>query len=131
MKRFISLFILFLFLVPAFAQAPNTLQNWDDNFHWDDPDNPPGTVTYNFYESSTSGGPWSRVNTTPITASPFNYPGATTGSWYTVSAVLGASGVGFEALSAEVQFTVPQPPLRLRWFQVIAAFFKWVFGGWA
>ncbi len=128
MKLLISLVIVLLVMVTAYGQAPNLIKNWDDNFHWDDPDNLPGTVTYNFYESATSGGPWSRVNTTSITSSPFNYPGATVASWYTVSAVV--SG-GFETLSAEIQLIVPKPPLRLRWFQQVMAFFKWVFGGWA
>ena len=126
LAKFLIVFVICLFLA-ASVLGQSTLQNWDDNFHWDDPNNPPGT-TYNFYESTISGGPWTKLNTAPIAGSPFNYPGRTVGNFYSVSAV--ASG-GLEALSDELELFVPAKPLFLRLFQVIADFFRTIFGWWA
>lgn len=120
--------VIIAILMTVAATAQNTIGTWNNDFHWDDPDNPVGTVTYNFYESTTSGGPWTLVNTVPIVASPFNYPGRTVGNFYAVSAVVDG---GLEALSDELQLRVARKPVLLRLFQVIVTFLKDLFGWWA
>jgi len=125
MKLLISLVVLLLVLVPVLGQ--NTIANWNGDFFWDAPVGP-APDGYNLYKSSTPGGPYTKVNTGLILGLSFNDPDAIVGDYYVVSAV---NDIGIEGLSSEIQLVGQNPPLLLRLFQVIASFFKWIFGGFA
>jgi hypothetical protein len=128
MKRLVLLIVLISSIGVAKGQQPNTLQNWDKTFHWDAPVSSPVPVSgYNFYESQTSGGPWTKINTSLITNTSFNHPAAQQGSFYAVASVAGS---GLENLSDELHLVPAGKPLLLRLWQVIANFFKNVIG-WA
>ena len=125
MKPIILMAVLLLFLVPAFGQ--NTIANWNGDLWWDAPAGP-APEGYNLYKSTTSGGPYAKVNTALISGLTFNDPTHAEGDYYAVAAV---NSIGIEGLSEEIRIVDQSPPLFLRLFQVIARFFRWVFGGWA
>jgi hypothetical protein len=129
LPEILSLFIitvLICFVIIGTAEAQNTLQNWQKDFFWDAPASSPVPVAgYNFYESQTPGGPWTKINGTLITGTAFNYPQATTGRFYAVSSV--ADG-GIEALSDELHLVGPGKPLFLRLWQLLGSIAKGIWG---
>lgn len=114
-------------LLTVAVSGQNTIQNWNQDFFWDDPGNVAGTVTYNLYKSGTPGPPYTKVNVLPIIVKTFNDPTAVEGECFAVSAV--AQG-GIETLSDELCIVSPAKPILLRLFQVIVSFLRDLFSWW-
>lgn len=119
-------FVLFLLLFTAPALGQNTIASWNGDLFWDA--SPSSVAGYNIYKGS-SGGPYSKVNSGLILGLSTNDSSGVANDCYVATAVAGS---GLESVfSEEMCIVAPQPPLFLRIVQVIAAFFRWIFGGWA
>jgi hypothetical protein len=103
MRKISSFLLVFCLLaVPAFAQAAGTV-----TFTWTASVTP--NVTYNVYHSTAATGPWTKLNTAPITTLTFNDVVDTSGFW-TVTAV---DAAGDESVKPS-PVTLPAPPSALK-----------------
>jgi len=106
MKRLLAIAAILgfaLFTAPvAQAQSPQVVLGWDTT---------PTATGYNVYRSATSGGPYTKLNATPVTVLTYTDTTVVRGStyFYTVRAV---NATGESPNSNQITHTVPQavPP---------------------
>ncbi len=104
-----------------------TISEWGGAIHWDAGTAKPGVTVdgFNVYKGTAPGGPYLKINTALISAPPFTDPAAAPGDCYVVRAL---GSTGFESgNSNEVCVIAPNPPLFIRFFQAVAAVFRWLF----